>query len=78
MQPLITDHDYFRSKSLTLVTSSEGQPNVMLIQFCHSWPAQQMRMCTRRSETTDAFAKIQFPNTHFTLLSILVKKSGKI
>ena len=69
MQPLITDHDYFRSKRLTLVTSSEGQRNVMLIQFCHSWPAQQMRMCTCKSKATDAFAEIHSFQIHIPLYS---------
>ena len=66
MQPVITDHDYFWSKRLTLVTSSEGQPNVTLIQFCHSWPAQQMQLCTRKSKATDAFAEIQSFQIHIS------------
>ena len=66
MQPLITDHDYFWSKRFTLVTSSEGQPNVMLIQFCHSWPAQQMQMCTRKSKATDAFTEVQSFQIHIS------------
>ena len=83
MQPLITDHDYFWSKHLTLVTSSEGDPNVMLIQFCRFWPAQQMRMCTRESKATDVFAEIHSFQTHISHYSqyfkqMLVKKSGKI
>ena len=83
MQPLMTDHDYFRSKRLTLVTSSEGQPNVMLIQFCHSWSAQQMRMCTRKSKATHAFAEIHSFQIHLSHYSqyfkqMLVKKYGKI